>query len=323
MPPTPSEYPSGLPSVIRRPRIAQTTRMRSANHARSLEVVDRMSLIVLTGERRGDVIPMDPNGVVIGRGTEADCILSDEGVSRRHARVFGMGGAYYISDLASTNGTYVDGERCAMAAVRLENGARIELGGEVRLAVRAQSQEEEAVTRELYETATRDSLTRVRNRHAFDQRLARDVESALHFHRPLSLILFDVDHFKEINDHWGHLGGDAVLREIAAILRGNVRQGDLLARYGGEEFAVLALGTPLFGAELIAQRCRQRVASATFRPRSAPVRVTLSAGVATLRLDGTDDPREQLIRDADSALYQAKRGGRNQVVTSALVLEPD
>lgn len=298
-------------------RAPATTQVRVARPGHSGALCDRACLIVLTGEQRGEVYTVGPEGVILGRGNEADCVLADEEVSRAHAHVFRLGDRFVIVDLASTNGTFVDCEPCGNEPVELRNGARIQLGQGVLFAVRLQCAAEEAVTQQLYETATRDAVTRTYNRNTFDQRLSNDVAKAARQGIALSLILFDIDHFKRINDRWGHLTGDRVLRAVAQSLRQNIRKGDLLARYGGEEFAVISRGASEQAARVIAERCRSYLEAREFIIHEEGVTITLSAGVASLSRGGRggDVLERRLIRDADAALYEAKRRGRNQVRT--------
>ena len=132
-------------------------------------------------------------------------------------------------------------------------------------------------------------------------------------HRPLSLVFFDIDRFKEINDQLGHLGGDFTLREVAACVKKVVRREDLFARYGGEEFALVLIESGLADALQVAERIRTLVEKHSFRFDDKVFHLTISLGVAECPLDGTATPRE-LTRRADENLYAAKRAGRNKVV---------
>jgi diguanylate cyclase (GGDEF)-like protein len=131
----------------------------------------------------------------------------------------------------------------------------------------------------------------------------------------VALVMLDIDHFKLLNDTYGHPAGDEVLRRIGELLLETLRAEDVLARYGGEEFAVLARGTSRENAVLLAERLCRLVAGAPFGPRDNPIKVTLSAGVATYPFDGEKpaDLSARLIELADAALYRAKQSGRNRV----------
>jgi two-component system cell cycle response regulator len=128
------------------------------------------------------------------------------------------------------------------------------------------------------------------------------------------VLMTDIDHFKTVNDTYGHPAGDVVLRGVAQMLREQARDTDVVARYGGEEFAVVMPETDLGGAQVIAERLREAVAARIFHTEVGPVRVTLSVGLAASPQDGTE--MDALVQLADQCLFQAKRAGRNQVVTA-------
>jgi two-component system, cell cycle response regulator len=151
----------------------------------------------------------------------------------------------------------------------------------------------------------------VPNRRSFDDFLEREFARAKRYERPLSLGMFDLDHFKLVNDHHGHLAGDYVLGRLASTLRTLVRREELLARYGGEEFAIVMPETQLEKAEMFGEKVRSLVESTSFVFDGATIPVTVSMGLATLTT-GIED-QMQLVKAADAALYEAKRLGRNRV----------
>lgn len=163
---------------------------------------------------------------------------------------------------------------------------------------------------ELYRMATTDPLTGINNRRTFFERAAIEVDKARRYKRAMSAIMFDVDHFKSLNDEYGHGAGDRVLKELVARATLALRRVDILARYGGEEFVVALPETTADRAIAVAERLRHDIANAT-HGRDVPVRVTASFGVATLV--GSEDTLDALLQRADAALYDAKLGGRNQV----------
>jgi diguanylate cyclase len=172
----------------------------------------------------------------------------------------------------------------------------------------------EAKAKSLEIEAQRDGLTGLFNRAYFDHAFAQNVAQAASEGAPLSLILFDIDHFKNVNDTYGHQAGDKVLAGVAKVLGGRMRPTDFTARYGGEEFVLLLPSTDVPGAAIVAERLRRRVAEAVHEIGGGSVlRVTASAGYATLQPGSTATP-EMLLASADGALYAAKRGGRNMVV---------
>ncbi|MBF0481202.1 MAG: GGDEF domain-containing protein [Desulfovibrionaceae bacterium] len=161
--------------------------------------------------------------------------------------------------------------------------------------------------------ADRDGLTRLPNRRAFDERLAQEVDRQGRYGGQLSFLLLDIDHFKQINDTYGHQAGDETLRELGAIILQTVRGSDFAARYGGEEFAVILPGTDAAQAWLLAERLRSRTAGHHFEHESRPIKVTLSVGAASSQAQ-KPLAAEELVRQADTAMYAAKSGGRNAVV---------
>jgi len=173
-----------------------------------------------------------------------------------------------------------------------------------------QKRELEQANRELCDLATTDGLTGLKNHRAFQERLLAECETAERHQTPLSLLLLDVDHFKQFNDTYGHPAGDAVLKQVARLLEHTMRDCDFVARYGGEEFVVVLPQTDQAGALRTAERCRVAVENADWDCRA----VTASFGVATLSLDCTGS--DALIAAADQALYAAKFNGRNQVMHS-------
>ena len=162
--------------------------------------------------------------------------------------------------------------------------------------------------------ATIDGLTSLANRRSFQARAAQALAQARRYGRACAVLMTDIDHFKAVNDTYGHPAGDAVLRGVAQMLRDQARDTDVVARYGGEEFAVVMPETDLRGAQVIAERLREAVAARAFHTELGPVRVTLSVGLAASPQDGTE--MEALVQLADACLYRAKREGRNRVVTA-------
>jgi diguanylate cyclase (GGDEF)-like protein/PAS domain S-box-containing protein len=165
----------------------------------------------------------------------------------------------------------------------------------------------------LEQLATRDGLTGLANRRCFDDTLHGEWQRALRQQQPLSLLMVDVDNFKQYNDAYGHLGGDECLQRIAAAVANEMRANDLVARYGGEEFAVILPNQSLKGAAIVAERIRCRVEQLHLpNLGSQPHVVTVSIGAATALPSPDTDP-SQLVATADSALYRAKHMGRNRI----------
>lgn len=186
-----------------------------------------------------------------------------------------------------------------------------------RLDVSELVQKTEALERSnelLEQLSITDALTGLANRRQFDRHLHAEWQRSMRNHQPISLLLIDVDHFKRYNDHYGHVAGDACLRQLAGILYDCAqRSGELVARYGGEEFAVLLPGTDSAAAMAVAQRCMEELAAARIAHANSPVAdcLTCSIGVATV-VARQDLVPESLVRSADEALYQVKSSGRAQ-----------
>ncbi len=267
-------------------------------------------LIVLSGSRMGSMIEVR-DGLVIGRAHTTDFQVPDEGISRQHVRIRATpDGKLTAEDLGSMNGMFVNGHRVAHTV--LTDGDKIRIGTTTILKFSYADKLEESFQLQLREAALRDPLTRVYNRRFLDEHLAREVAFARRHGSPLSLILIDIDHFKEVNDTHGHLVGDAVLMGLAGAVSKQIRQEDFLARYGGEEFAVVCRGTTGVVAFAVADRLRMRVQTQALIPERPGLWVTFSAGVAAMPDPELPGERE-LIDAADRALYRAKHGGRNRV----------
>jgi diguanylate cyclase (GGDEF)-like protein len=169
--------------------------------------------------------------------------------------------------------------------------------------------------------AVTDGLTGLANYRSFTETIGREIERATRFGRPVGLVLLDIDHFKRVNDTFGHQRGDAVLVELAARVRGQVRDVDTVARYGGEELVVVLPETDVDGAELAAERIRTAVGRRPFaEPGEEAVSVTVSLGVAVHGVHATT--ASALLRRADQALYAAKRAGRDTWRTASLPDSP-
>jgi diguanylate cyclase (GGDEF)-like protein len=267
-------------------------------------------LVVIYGAELGRRIPLGQHAIECGRSIQTDIPLEDEAVSRKHARIAWTGTSFVLRDLGSTNGTYVND--VLMQERTLRDGDRVKIGRTIFKFIHG-GNVEASYHEEIYRLMTCDGLTQVHNKRAFHEALEREVSRSRRYRRVLSLVLFDIDHFKQINDQRGHLAGDAVLRQLAELVSANVRREDLLARVGGEEFAILAPEVGLDGARTLAEKLRALVERAQFRFEELHVPVTSSFGVATLA-PGAELSAVDLYRAADERLYVAKNAGRNRVM---------
>jgi len=253
-------------------------------------------------------------GATVTLGRDADCTypFDDASLSRVHARVMRVATEYVIRDDGSTNGTFVNDQRLERA-YSLKDGDRVQLGSDTVMRFALVDEEEEKALRNVYDASILDALTGVHNRKYLEDRITTEIAFAVRNATELSAFIIDVDHFKKVNDTYGHLAGDAVLKAVAAILMRSVRPEDVLARYGGEEFVVLARGIPVESAMILAERMRGMLEAQPIPFEEHIIPITASAGVASLRDCGTPD-RASLLGTADGRLYRAKEEGRNRVV---------
>ena len=280
---------------------------------------NRGLLTVLTGPQRGMVHRLQGDASTIGRSTDADVPISDPGLSRIHARIYRVADAFFVEDAGSTNGTFL-GEQRVVASVPLEPGSRLRFGRRTIVSFSLHDALEEAATLSVHQAALHDRLTGVYNRGVFDDRLAAEFAFAKRHGTPLSVLLFDVDHFKRFNDDFGHLTGDAVLVAIGQKVAQAVRTEDVVARYGGEEFAVIARGSSGEKAKILGERLRAAVESIRLSWGELQLNVTISVGGASLEAAEAASEPELLVAAADRALYEAKRLGRNRVVITNRVV---
>jgi len=272
-------------------------------------------LVALAGDQIGTTWVIDGRDALIGRDAECAIPLTDGRCSRAHARLKVLsppgGGpdALIIEDLHSTNGTMLNDAPLVAPHVLREND-RVRIGATV-LAFDYRDLREVEAHRTLEHLAAVDVLTGLHNRRSLDDALRREHERSLRTGRPWSTMMLDVDHFKRVNDTYGHPAGDRVLATIAAILRKQLRTADIPGRWGGEEFAVVLPETDIVAAEAVAERVREAIASEVIDGGEVGLVVTASIGVAQAAAGGRD-PHEVLAA-ADEALYEAKREGRNRV----------
>ncbi len=270
----------------------------------------RAFVVVLAGDRMGEMFPLNDGRTSIGRGLHADVRINDEGISRAHAQIEQEEGNYYLSDAGSTNGTFANGDR--VDRYPLKEGDKIQIGASSVLKFTYHDDIDEDFQRTLYESALRDRLTGVFNRGYFNNRLESDVAFALRHGKPLSLVIFDIDYFKQINDDYGHPAGDVILRDLADRVQGTTRSEDIFARYGGEEFVLICRDVDALRASRAAHRIKDLVGGQAFKLAGRDITITVSLGVADLSML-LEPSAAALVEAADTALYAAKRNGRNRV----------
>ena len=267
-----------------------------------LEIVDRRmpatTKILLTGQAGLDAVIEAINRAHLNHyiskpWDETNLLLAVEGLLRQYR--------------------LVNENQHLVASLSAKNQALLEMNRELEAKIHERTHELAEANARLAQLAVTDGLTGLYNHRHFHERLTLEVERSQRSGLPLSLLMLDVDNFKQFNDTFGHPSGDEVLRQLARVLADTRRANDVVARYGGEEFAVILVDTPKFTAAKVAERVRERVYGNDFSeaaPRAG--RLSISVGVATFPDDGAD--AEALVRSADTALYAAKRSGRNRVV---------
>jgi diguanylate cyclase (GGDEF)-like protein len=266
-------------------------------------------IVVIYGPELGKRMHLGSAPFEIGRSSKNDLFLDQESISRHHARIKFDGADYWVIDMNSTNGTFVND--AAIQEQKLRDGDQVRVGRSILKFMTGENVEVH-YHEEIYRLMTVDALTQVFNRRYFNEALEREFNRSRRYGRALSLIAFDIDHFKAVNDTYGHLAGDNLLRQIATAVKTRLRREDVFARTGGEEFGVLLPEVALDGAVATAEKVRQIVASTPLKHEREVIACTVSLGVASLGAD--DASGEELYRRADERLYEAKQGGRNRVV---------
>jgi diguanylate cyclase (GGDEF)-like protein len=274
-------------------------------------------LVILSGLDMGRVIPVAEQGMLVGRGDACQLMLRDDAISRQHIEIRREGDErVVVRDLSSTNGTFVAGRRIEQAELR--DGDKLFLGRHTVLKFRVHDAIDLSYQNEMYKSSTRDLLTGAFNRRYFAQKMSADLSFGRRHGIPMSLLMLDIDYFKQVNDTYGHDVGDEVLRAFSTAVADSIRAEDVLARYGGEEFAIIAQGTGIDGGMALAERIRNRICSSTIETSAGPgarIKLTVSTGVASLK-PGAKAEASLMITTADVNLYAAKKGGRDRVVAT-------
>jgi two-component system, cell cycle response regulator len=267
----------------------------------------------------GRRIPLVSSQYIVGRDSDAGFVVSRSSVSRQHARLFiDDDGGWWVEDLNSTNGTFVNEVR--IRSQQLNDSDQVRFGDAIYKFLSG-SNIESAYHEAIHNMAIQDGMTGIHNKRFFMEFLEREIAVAARHGHPLTLVMFDVDHFKKINDTHGHLAGDAVLKDLAHRIRPRIRREDLFARYGGEEFVCVLPSTALPGGIVFAEHLRTLIEERPCAHDGQGIPFTISLGVTTLHRESGIDA-SGLIKRADDNLYAAKRGGRNRVVPSLADLIP-
>jgi two-component system cell cycle response regulator len=304
---TPAEAPETKEMTVPRETLVATPRPLISTTNRQACLVH----IYPTGPGMGSRYMLADSRLTLGRDNDCDICLSDLSVSRHHARIQpGMDG-YYVVDLQSTNGTFVNDKAASMC--KLKDGDYLRFGNWIFRYLTGGNVEAD-YHEEIYRLTIIDALTGIHNKRYLLDFLDRELARSARHRRPLAMGILDIDHFKIINDQMGHLAGDHALRELAVIIKEATRREELFARYGGEEFAVVWPETSREEAIGIGERLRELVESHLFGYEGRTFNVTISMGIATTEGEPSLTPTD-LIRRADEKLYAAKEAGRNRVVS--------
>ncbi|NOZ13545.1 MAG: GGDEF domain-containing protein [Acidobacteria bacterium] len=275
------------------------------------------TITLLVNEMLGKTITITSGmEVIIGRSEECDVSLDITALSRKHCAVFRQGKNVFVRDLDSTNGTFVNGERIETRV--LKNGDRVFLGDICVFKFAFTDQIDLDINRMLFDKATRDPLTGIYNRTYFQENCRKEF---LFHHRtglPLSLVFFDLDDFKLVNDRYGHTCGDIVLKDVVFIVKRKIREIDFFSRYGGEEMVILMKNTDYPAAMKKTEILREALFRHKFEYGATSLSVTASFGVVTLK-NGNFNSFQEMLAAVDSMMYKAKQEGKNRVVG----IEPD
>ena len=300
----------------------KTKTIISNNTTGNLETVDTVTsgrsrtkvpyMVVLAGESVGRVVRFDANKVLLaGRARHCEIYFDCDNISREHARFeVDAEGNTRISDLQSTNGTLVNGKK--VDTTILNDGDRICLGN-VILRFSLKDDLEFDFQQDLYHKATKDPLTGVFNKRYFMEAFYKEFAHHKRHTKPLSLLLFDLDDFKRLNDTYGHVNGDIVLKSLAREIVSCLRDEDVFARFGGEEFVALFRYTGRDSAMVVARKLLELVRSMRFATPTLEFTVSATIGIATLE-DGNFETIEDMLMHADQNLYLGKSQGKNRVV---------
>jgi diguanylate cyclase (GGDEF)-like protein len=273
---------------------------------------------VINGVDLGKKYSLAQNSTLIGRSSKVDIQIDEDSISRNHAVIENYGDEIVVRDLNSTNGTYVNDY--PIQQHRLMDGDQVKIGRTI-FKFLSGSNIEAAYHDEIYRLTTMDGLTQTYNKRHFLRELERELSRSMRYERGLALVMMDIDHFKSINDTYGHLAGDYILRHVAARILNHIRRDDIFARYGGEEFALLLPEVDKAQALQTSEKLRRVIGQEPYFFDNVSIPVTMSMGVAHLTefMQRINTPVEQtngfgFIKIADDRLYEAKGRGRNCVV---------
>lgn len=275
-------------------------------------------LFFLSGPLKGQLFPLTEGTIFIGRQQDSDIVINDKRISRKHLKLKLKGEKAFIEDQGSTNGTFVNGEKIKKKT--LKQNDKIHLSPLTIFKFFFADEDEKVAIDELYELGVRDPLTGVYNKRYFIERLKEEMSHGERYEIPLSLVMIDIDHFKEINDKYGHLAGDHILIKLAESIKSVCRESDIFARYGGEEFSIILRNTDEKGAGVYAERVREKIQKSPVCSEGKEIKITVSLGIACTQAKKRYHDYKQFIEDADRSLYHSKQCGRNRVTKTSEII---
>ena len=288
-----------------------TVRTRVSHGLPKVSGLDQPCLVEIYGPNLGRTVILGGPLTTLGRATDCDIVLELDNVSRQHCTIHAREDGYFLRDAGSTNGTFLNDEQ-VRGDRPLRAGDLVRVGSVVFkfLTADASGGVEAQYHETIYRLTITDGLTQLYNKRYLLEFLEREMARATRHRRPLSVLLVDIDHFKQVNDQHGHLAGDFVLRELSTILRARTRREECLARYGGEELCFVFPEATKDDALRRGDELRRVCESHAFDYDGTRIPVTFSAGVAAMATQGAS---AELLKAADERLYEAKRSGRNRV----------
>ena len=309
------ETPKVADKKKKKPDVSDQTVITSITNVAKAKT-KRAYLFFLSGPLLGKLFPLEDGVTVLGRSPEADITINDSRISRSHVEITVDGEKVIIKDLGSTNGTFVNGERAAENILKADDKVQISPATIFKFSLA--DEDEKIAMDELYDLGVIDPLTNIYNKRYFMDHLRLEMSYSKRLKIDLSLMMIDIDFFKKINDTYGHLAGDFILRQISKILGSMTRQEDIVSRYGGEEFAIILRNTGEEGATLLAERIRNTAAGTPYIFEDQEIRVTISIGIASVSEKYQLGSAEELIQAADKCLYYSKEHGRNKTTPLSL-----
>jgi two-component system cell cycle response regulator len=277
-------------------------------------------LLVLDGMDVGTLIPLDLSSAIVGRSSRCDIILKDDGISRKHAKVDVMKkDRLVIEDLSSTNGTFVGGKRIKKAT--LKPGDKVLFGRRSLLRFVLEDKLDRLYQEEMYASSTRDGLTGVHNKKYAKQRITTDLSYARRHNTPFTLIMFEIDQFREVNYTYGHQTGDQILVTVAQVVGEMIREEDVFGRWSGEQFILISNGIDLAGGKALSERIRKKISTQRIRAlnRSGDVlKITASVGVVTVK-ENAPAEHGKVLSSVEDNLSLAKQKGQDRVISSQII----